>query len=230
MSESTFHTVRLERITKDYVNEACEHLDAYNSIKHFAERAVVDNVESIEQDVKGAADLKRLIQALSRADSIDVEFPERTFNTKIADQNFTTSTNIEIAPPMLTSIDEVANSTAMSNGGVIRACIIRELYLISSSDDLLHEPRRSDIEQSWNSIKNNIEMLYSTLLAQLETKFVTQWESTQSALEQDEKARDELVAHYQNYFKESVGYERLRESEVGEEIISNLEMLPHGRG
>jgi hypothetical protein len=230
MTNTVYNTVRLERAQKDYVNEVSENLDAYNSIKHFAERAVVNNIESIEQEVKGAADLKRLIQALSRVDSIDVEFPERTFNTKIADQNFTTSTKIEIAPPILTSIDEVANSTALSNGGVIRACIIRELYLVSSSDEVLHEPRRSDIEQSWNSIKNNIEMLYSTLLAQLETKFVAQWESTQSALEQDQKARDALVAHYQNYFKDSVGYERLQDSEFGEEMLSNLEALPHGTG
>jgi hypothetical protein len=230
MTNTVYNTVRLERAQKDYVNEVSENLDAYNSIKHFAERAVVNNIESIEQEVKGAADLKRLIQALSRVDSIDVEFPERTFNTKIADQNFTTSTKIEIAPPILTSIDEVANSTALSNGGVIRACIIRELYLVSSSDEVLHEPRRSDIEQSWNSIKNNIEMLYSTLLAQLETKFVAQWESTQSALDADQKARDALVAHYQNYFKDSVGYERLRESEFGEEMVSNLEALPHGTG
>jgi hypothetical protein len=230
MTNTVYQTARLERTQKDYVNEVSENLDAYNSIKHFAERAVANNVEPIEQEVKGAADLKRLIQALSRVDSIDVEFPERTFNTKIADQNFTTSTKIEIAPPMLTSIDEVANSTALSNGGVIRACIIRELYLVSSSDEVLHEPRRSDIEQSWNSIKNNIEMLYSTLLAQLETKFVAQWESTQSALEADQKARDALVAHYQNYFKDSVGYERLQDSEFGEEMISNLEALPHGTG
>lgn len=230
MTNTVYKTVRLERAQKDYVNEVSENLDAYNSIKHFAERAVVNNIESIEQEVKGAADLKRLIQALSRVDSIDVEFPERTLNTKIADRNFTTSTKIEIAPPMLTSIDEVANSTALSNGGVIRACIIRELYLVSSSDEVLHEPRRSDIEQSWNSIKNNIEMLYSTLLAQLETKFVAQWESTQSALEADQKARDALVAHYQNYFKDSVGYERLQENEFGEEMLSNLEALPHGTG
>ncbi len=156
---------------KTYINEACENLNSYHSIKHFCEQAVLNNISAIEQEVKGAADLKGLVQALSRVDSIEVEFPERTFNTKIADQNLATSTKVELPPPVLASVDETANSTAMSNSSVVRACIIKQLYEISSLSELLHEPRQSDIERSWYSIKNNIDMLYSMLIAQLETKF-----------------------------------------------------------
>jgi len=230
MNRSTSHSVRLERITKDYINEACENLDAYNSIKHFSERAVANHAGYLEQEVRGAADLKRLIQALCRVDEIDIGFSKESFNTKIADQRFTTTTRVELDPAELKPVDEISRSTEMSKGDAIRACIIRELYEISSSDELLHEPRQSDIEQSWSSISSNIDELYSTILAKLETRLVAQWESTQSALEADQKARDALVSHYQNYFKDSVGYERLQESEFGEEMLSNLEALPHGTG
>lgn len=228
MSKNIYQTVRLERVMKTYINESCENLDSYHSIKHFCEQAVLDNISAIEQEVKGAADLKGLVQALSRVDSIEVEFPERTFNTKIADQNLATSTKVELPPPVLASVDETANSTAMSNSSVVRACIIKQLYEISSSSELLHEPRRSDIKRSWYSIKNNIDMLYSMLVAQLETKFIAQWQSTQRALEQDKKARQELIAHYQNYFKGSDGYARLQQGDLGAEILSRLEILPHG--
>ncbi|WP_152024116.1 hypothetical protein [Natronomonas moolapensis] len=230
MGETIYQTVRLERVMKTYINEACENLDSYHSIKHFCEQAVLNNISAIEQEVKGAADLKRLVQALSRVDSIELEFPKKTFNTKIANQKLATSTKVELPPQVLASVDETANSTAMSNSSVVRACIIGQLYEISSSSELLYEPRRSDIKQSWYSIKNNIDMLYSMLVAQLKTKFIAQWQSTQRALEHDKNARQDLIAHYQNYFKDSVGYERLQESKSGEEILSNLEALPHGTG
>jgi len=228
MNESISQTVRLERVMKTYINEACETLDSYHSIKYFSEQAVLNNISGIKREVEGAADLKRLIQALSRVDSIEIEFPERTFNTRIADQDLTTSTRIEVPPPVLASVDETANSTAMSNGGVVRACILKELHKISSSDELLHQPRQDDIKQSWDSVKYNIDLLYSVLVAQLETKFITQWRPTRAALRSDKKAKKELVAHYQNYFKGSDGYERLKKSNSGEEILSHIEMLSHG--
>lgn len=226
MSRPDYHTTRLEPTAKDYIKEVYENHAQYSSVKNFAEKAVANNVEFLERQVEGADDLRRLLQRLGRVDGISVELPERTFNTKIVGENLSTSTKIEIAPQHLNSIDEITRSTEMSKGDAIRVCLIRELYKLSSHDYLLHEPRESDIENSWSSIENNVEILFSSLVSRLETKLVNQREQTFQKIAQDPKSRDDLAAHYQNYFKESPGYHRLQDVSQGEEILSALESLP----
>lgn len=227
MSKTTYHTVRLEPTMKDYIEEVYENHERYNSIKHFGEKAVANNSEYIENQVKGAANLRRLIQALCRVDSISTELPERTFNTKLRDENLSSATKLELTPQQLNSIEKITRSTGLSKGGVIRVCLIRELYKVSSQDWLLYEPRKSDIQSSWYAIEGNIEELFSSLQSKLETKFVKQLSSTRQKVQQDPKARDELIAYYENYFREYVGYERLQGTERGKEILKSLESLPH---
>jgi hypothetical protein len=227
MSRAAYHTIRLEPTMKDYINEVHENHERYNSTKHFGEKAVANNSEYIERQVKGAADLRRLIQALCRVDGISIELPERTFNTKLRDENLSSATKLELTPQQLNSIEKITRSTGLSKGGVIRVCLIRELYKISSQDGLLYEPRKSDIQSSWYAVEANIEELFSSLQTKLETKFVKQLSSTQQKVQQDPKARNELIAHYENYFRESVGYERLQGTERGKAILEGLESLPH---
>jgi hypothetical protein len=227
MSKTTYHTVRLEPTMKDYIEEVYENHERYNSIKHFGEKAVANNSAYIENQVKGAANLRRLIQALCRVDGISTELPERTFNTKLRDENLSSATKLELTPQQLNSIEKITRSTGLSKGGVIRVCLIRELYKISSQDWLLYEPRKSDIQSSWYAIEGNIEELFSSLQSKLETKFVKQLSSTRQKVQQDPKARNELIAHYENYFRESVGYERLQGTERGKAILEGLESLPH---
>jgi hypothetical protein len=92
---------------------------------------------------------------------------------------------------------------------------------------LLYEPRKSDIQSSWYAIQGNIEELFSSLQSKLETKFVKQLSSTRQKVQQDPKAHKALIAQYENYFRESVGYERLQGTERGKEILKSLESLPH---
>jgi hypothetical protein len=148
----------------------------------------------------------------------------------LRDENLSTATKIEISPQHLNSIDKIIRSTELTKGGVIRVCIIRELYHLSSLEELLYEPRQSDIQSSWEGIEENVEVLFSSLLSRLETKLVIHLDSTRQKVANDPKARDALSAHYRNYFQGSVGYERLQESERGEDVLRGLEKLPHGEG
>lgn len=230
MVETLYHTVRLEPTKKDYIEEIHENYEGYNSTKHFAEQSVANNSRYIETQVKGADDLRRLIKALCRVDGISTELPERTFNTKLRDENLSSSTKIEISSQYLNSIDKIIRSTELTKGGVIRVCIIRELYHLSSLEGLLHEPRQSDIQSTWKGIEEDVEVLFSSLLSRLETKLITHFGSTRQKVADDPKAGKELVAHYENYFRDSVGYERLQESERGRDVLSGLEALTHGEG
>lgn len=229
MSKTTYHTVRLEPTMKDYTEEVYEKHEHYNSTKNLGEKAVANNSEHIENQVKGAADLRRLIQALCRADGVNTKIPERTFSTKLRDENLSSATKLDLTPQQLNSIEKVTRSTGLGKGGVIRVCLIRELHKISSQDWLLHEPRKSDIQSSWDTVESNIEELFSSLQSKLETKFVRQLWTTRQKVQQDPKARDELIAHYENYFQESVGYERLQGTGRGKKILEGLESLSHGR-
>jgi hypothetical protein len=213
---------------KDYIEEVHEKLDAYNSIKHFSERAVANNVEHLEKQVKGADDLRRLIRVLCRVDGISISLTEDTISTKLRDEALSSATKLELTPQKLNSIEKITSSTGLRKAGAIRICLIRELYKHSSSDGLLHEPRQSDIQSSWNSIESSVEELFSSLRSKLETRLVRQLDSTQQKLDQDPKARDEVFAHYEHYFEDSAGYERLQETERSEEILSGIEELPHG--
>jgi hypothetical protein len=225
MSKTTYHTVRLEPTTKDYIEEVHENHEQYNSTKRFTEQAVAKNAEYIERQVKGAADLRQLIQVLCRVDGISTELPEGAFNTKLRDENLSSATKIDISHQPLNSIDKVTRSTELTKGGVIRLCIIRELYRLSSFSWLLHEPRQSDIRNSWENIEENVEILFSSLLSRLETKLVTNFDSTRQKIAADPKAEEALNAHYQNYFQDSAGYERLQEDERGKAILAGLEDL-----
>lgn len=230
MRNSTYHTVRLEPTAKDYIEEVHENDGDYNSIKHFSERAVANNAEYLEGQVKGADDLRQLIRVLCRVDGISVNLPEDTIPTKLRDETLSSATKLELAPQQLSSIEKITSSTGLRKGGAIRVCLIRELYKLSSRNGLLHEPRQSDIQSSWTSIESNVEELFSSLQSRIETKFVKQLDGTQQKVREDPKARDEMIAHYENYFQKSAGYERLQEIERGKAILEGIESLPHGDG
>jgi hypothetical protein len=215
---------------KDYIEEVRENHGAYNSIKHFSEQAVATNIEYLRDQVKGADDLRKLLRVLCRVDGINISLSDETIDTKLRAETLSSATKLDLTPQALNSIEKVTTSTGLSKGGVIRICLIRELYKLSSLDRLLHEPRKSDIQSSWTSIESNVEELFSSLQSKLETKFVDQLDYTQQKVQQDPKARDEVIAHFENYFIDSAGYERLRRTERGQEILSGLETLPHGEG
>lgn len=230
MSNSPYHSARLEPTTKEYIEEVYENHDDYHSLKHFAEKAVANNIPYIEAQLSGASDLRSLIKVLCRVDEINIVLPEKTLNTKIRGENLTGATKIELSPQQLRSIDKITRSTELFKGGVIRVCILRELNKVASLDGSLYEPRQSDIQSSWAGFEEDTEDLFASLITKLETKLVTQYETTQQKVERDPKAQDELIAHYQNYFRDSAGYERLLETKRGQEILSGLEDLPHGDG
>jgi hypothetical protein len=215
---------------KDYIEEVHENHELYNSIKHFSEQAVANNAEYLERQVKGADDLRRLIRLLCRVDGISVNLPNETIDTKLRDEPLNSATKLELTPQQLNSIEKITLSTGLSKGGAIRVCLIRELYKLSSLDWVLHEPRQSDIQSSWTSIGSNVEELFSSLQSRLETKFVRQLDATRQKVREDPKARDEVIAHYEHYFEDSAGYERLQATERGQAILSGLEELPHGKG
>ena len=228
MSSATYHSVRLEPTMKDYIEEVHENLETYHSIKHFSEQAVANNAEYLERQIKGADDLRQLIRVLCRVDGISINLSEDTIPTKLRDETLSSATKLELTPQQLNSIEKITSSTGLRKGGAIRVCLIRELYKLSSRNELLHEPRQSDIQSSWTSIESNVEELFSSLQSKLETKFVKQLDDTQQKVKADPKARDEVIAHYENYFEDSAGYERLQETERGRKILSGLESLPHG--
>jgi hypothetical protein len=230
MSNPLYHSARLEPTKKEYIEEVYENHDDYHSLKHFAEKAVANNISYIKAQLNGASNLRNLIKMLCRVDEVNITLPEKTLNTKIRGENLTGATKIDIAPQHLKSIDKITRSTKLSKGGVIRVCILRELNKVASREGLLHEPRQSDIQSSWEGFKEDTEDLFASLITKLETRLVTQFETTQQKVKRDPKAQDELIAHYQNYFRESAGYERLLETERGQEILSGLEDLPHGDG
>jgi hypothetical protein len=230
MSRFSYHTFRTEPTAIAYIEEVYKNHERYNSIKHFSEQAVANNSKNLEHQFKGAADLRRLIQALCRVDGIRMEPPEKSFNTKLKDENLTSATKIELTPQQLKSIQQITTATELSKGGAIRVCLVRELYKISSEDWVLHEPRKSDIESSWYSIENSVEDMFSSLYSKLETKVVKQLDSTQEKLKEDPKAREEVIAHYKNYFQGSSGYERLQKTDRGKAILEGIESLPHGDG
>jgi len=215
---------------KDYIEEVRENHGGYNSIKHLSERAVANNAEHLERQVKGADNLRQLVRVLCRVDGISVSLSEDTIPTKLRDEALSSATKLELTPQQLNSIEKITTSTGLSKGGTIRICLIRELYKLSSSDELLHKPRRSDIQSSWTSIESNVEELFSSLQSKLETKFVKQLDDTHRKVQEDPKARDEVIAHYEHYFEDSAGYERLQETERGQAILSGIEELPHGEG
>jgi hypothetical protein len=228
MSSATYHSVRLEPTMKEYIEEVHEKLETYHSIKHFSERAVANNAEYLERQVKGADDLRQLIRVLCRADGISISLSEDTIGTKLRDEALNSATKLELTPQQLNSIEKITTSTGLTKGGAIRVCLIRELYKLSSSDELLHEPRQRDIQSSWTSIESNVEELFSSIQSKLETKFVKQLDNTRRKVQEDPKARDEVIAHYEHYFEDSAGYKRLQRTERGREILSGLESLPHG--
>ena len=230
MSSAAYHSVRLEPTMKDYIEEVHEKLETYHSIKHFSERAVANNVEHLEKQVKGADDLRRFIRVLCRVDGISISLTEDTISTKLRDEALSSGTKLELTPQQLNSIEKITSSTGLRKAGAIRVCLIKELYKHSSSDGLLHEPRQSDIRSSWDSIESSVEELFSSLQSKLETKLVKQLDSAQQKLDQDPKARDEVLAHYEHYFKHSAGYERLQGTERSQKILSGIEDLPHGDG
>lgn len=230
MSSATYHSVRLEPTMKDYIKEVHENHEVYSSIKHFSEQAVKNNVEYLETKVEGADDLRRFIRVLCRVDGITVNLSEDTIPTKLRDEALISATKLELTPPQLNSIEKITSSTGLRKGGAIRVCLIRELFKLSSQDGLLHEPRQSDIQSSWSSIDSNVEDLFSSLQSRLETKFVKQLDGTQQKVQEDPKARDEMIAHYENYFQKSAGCQRLQETERGNAILEGIELLPHGDG
>lgn len=230
MSSATYHSVRLEPTMKGYIEEVHENHETYNSMKHFSERAVANNAEYLESQVKGADDLRKFIRVLCRVDGISVNLSEDTIHTKLRDESLNNATKLELSPPQLNSIEKITSSTGLRKAGAIRVCLIRELFELSSQDGLLHEPRQSDIQSSWTSIESNVEELFSSLQSKLETKFVKQVDGTQQKVQRDPKARDEVIAHYENYFQESAGYERLQGTERGKAILDGIELLPHGDG
>jgi hypothetical protein len=230
MGKTTYHTIRLEPTAKDYTEEVHENHEDYNSIKHFSERAVANNADYLERQVKGADDIRQLIRVFCRVDGISINLSEDTIPTKLRNETLSTATKLDLTPHQLNSIEKITSSTGLKKGGAIRVCLIRELYQLSSRDELLHEPRQSDIQSSWTSIESNVEELFSSLQSKLETKFLNQLDDTQQKMKTDPKARDEVIAHYKNYFWESAGYQRLQETERGRAILEGIESLPHGEG
>lgn len=196
----------------------------YNTKKDFVEKSILNNYSYIMENLSGHKDLLYFIKFLNDDVMwIDIQNPDIKMNTKLmSDKPLSSQFAAEIPESADSILNKCSNIASTSKSDIVRICIIKELY--NSSQGHISESNYKRISDKWLTIQVKLHKANKSLIDKLgyninETTINTKLD------EKVEYANIKAIADYYLKFKNTKGYEIMKETKSGSDTIHMLEKV-----
>lgn len=223
MSDKT--PVRVTKQSHRFIREAKEKIDAIGTIQGFVESAVAKEVQYLQSNLEGTDDIRELCEYLSEINGVDLVLPDQDLNARLVSKNLNRRIHVDLCPESQESITAVQDCTELDRAKIIRLCILARLYNLSTGTSLFRYPKNETIEDAWLPAKKTIDSIFRRMVYELHLQIVEQEEFLRNCINRDQDSGERLQGYYQNYFCPTVGYDRVMDTQLGEEAISCFESI-----
>lgn len=195
--------------------------DIFRNKKEFREESVSSNIIDISEMVSGQKHIREFATKINRdVDWIDVELDDVELNTRLSiPENLSEAGKLDIDEAKHDILNSCSRNTKMSKSGLIRVCMIRQLYHL---EGYLSHTDRLQVSSRWLVIKRKLDKANNLLVHKLYYGINPEVVKTRSRRDRERTNIFYLKEHY-NEFKDTEGFEYMQEIQNGQQIISVIE-------
>lgn len=223
MSDKT--PVRVTKQSHRFISEAKENLDTIGTMQRFAESAVAKEIHYLQTNLEGTDEIRELCEYLSEINGVDLVLPDQDLNPRLVSKKLNRRIQVDLGPESQERITAVRDCTELDRAKIIRLCILARLYNLSTGTSLFRYPKNETIEDAWLPAKKTIDSMFRRMVYELHLQIVEQEEFLRNRIKRDQDSGMRLQGYYENYFCPTVGYDRMVDTQLGEEAISCFESI-----
>ncbi len=225
MSSNDAEPVRVTKRGYRYIKDAKDRWKQVGTIQRFVDIAVTENVRYFQKRLRGTDDIRNVCEYLSDINGVKLEFTEYNLNARLVQENLQRRVLVDLDTEEEECLTAIRDCTELERSKIIRLCLLKQLYRIANETDLYEYPKDETIEDAWLPAKKAIDSTFPRMVYELHLQVVEQEEFLRSRIERDQLSGKRLQAYYKNHFCPTAGCKRLREDELGAEILDTLEAI-----
>lgn len=191
----------------------------------FIAKSIKENIREIYSSLKGQKNIRDFIKELnSDVEWINMKIPEQSIHPKFEiGQDLSCTYRTEINDQHNDILKKCCRCSDFSKSALIRVCTIKKSY---SMKHMLSDVKRIKLEDRWNDIDRKLSIMNTMLIDRI-YYYLFKEDYVENKVEDNMEIKNVyyLKEHYKE-FKDTSGYESLKETQRGKKIIDVLEAVP----
>jgi len=203
-------------------SEIIPHLDKYRSESDFTRKAIHNQAREIRHLSQGGKTAKRLINLLDNVRGVDENFPDRSSQARMKDEDLAPNTSISLEAKVYHILKEIIMETNLDRSKTTRYCVIGQLSKIAKGTDVLAEWQEDACMRTWTELKLSLSRPKRQLYYVLAERFILSIEETEYFVREDPTPFEHFAESYREDFYDSQAYNELKD-QLGDRVFNNVE-------
>jgi len=191
----------------------------------FIAKSIKESIREIYSTLKGQKNIRDFMKELnSDIEWVNMKMPEQSIQPRLeVSANLSCPYRTELSDEDNEILKRCCRCSDFSKSALIRVCAIKKSY---DMRHMLSDVKRIKLEDRWNDIDRKLEIMNTMLIDRIYYYFFKK-DYIQNKVEDDMEVKNVyyLKEHYKE-FKDTSGYNSLKDTKRGEKIIEVLEAIP----